>query len=334
MRLKRIICIAVILLSVVAIVWSLGGGMSRPRSFDFTIEGAMEAGEVPDTTGWSVLEIRLDTAGGRYTIEGRAARPCVVEVGTEEVAYCSTLFIERGRITVEQGCATGTAANDARTAMRAEVDSLAWICPEGEYSEAYERGYDSIARAYIEQNRANIYGGWLAERLSRGESIEQARELYEVLSSGVRRTEAVAPLRERVERYDRSQEGRRVALPEAVVAALEDGECVVLDFWASWNVDQQARARQLDAATRSYADDGVAVCRISMDNSREQWQQACQEEPSEWLQLFGAEVDIEPLSIESLPMSYVISGQGRVVVRSSSVDDVAEALAELFSQKN
>ena len=55
----RIISLAVIVLSVVAIVWSLGGGMFRERGFDFTIEGAMTAGEVPDTTGWGVADLEL-----------------------------------------------------------------------------------------------------------------------------------------------------------------------------------------------------------------------------------------------------------------------------------
>ena len=55
----RIISLEVIVLSVVAIVWSLGGGMFRERGFDFTIEGAMEAGEVPDTTvKWAETSIQ------------------------------------------------------------------------------------------------------------------------------------------------------------------------------------------------------------------------------------------------------------------------------------
>ena len=324
----RIISLAVIVLSVVAIVWSLGGGMFRERGFDFTIEGAMEAGEVPDTTGWGVADLKLDTVGGRYRIAGHAVRPCVVELGTDEVTYCSTLFIERGRIAVEEGRATGTAANDARTAMLSATDSLAWSCPEGEYSEAYERGYDSLARAYIEANRANLYGGWLAERLSCELPIDEARELFEGLSSGVRRTEAVAPLRERVERYDRSQEGRRVnALPNEVDSLLQADRYVVIDFWASWNVDEQVRADKLRTLTAQFDESELAICRISMDNSREQWQSAIEGDPTEWIQLRGESCG---LAIESLPISYLLSPKGRIVARAESIDELKQALEELF----
>ncbi|MBR2050086.1 MAG: hypothetical protein IJ957_05205, partial [Rikenellaceae bacterium] len=315
-------------LSVVAIVWSLGGGMFRERGFDFTIEGAMEAGEVPDTTGWGVADLKLDTVGGRYRIAGHAVRPCVVEVGTDEVTYCSTLFIERGDIVVEEWRATGTAANDARTAMLSATDSLAWSCPEGEYSEAYERGYDSLARAYIEANRANLYGGWLAERLSRQLPIDEARGLFEGLTSGVRRMEAVAPLRDRVARDDRSQVGLRVdVLPNEVDSLLQADRYVVIDFWASWNVDEQVRADKLRTLTAQFDESELSVCRISMDNSREQWQSAIEGDPMEWIQLRGESCG---LAIESLPISYLLSPKGRIVARAESIDELRRALEELF----
>lgn len=324
----RIISLAVIVLSVVAIVWSLGGGMFRERGFDFTIEGAMTAGEVPDTTGWNIADLKLDTVGGRYRIAGHAVRPCVVEVGTDEVTYCSTLFIERGRIAVEEGRATGTAANDARTAMLSATDSLAWSCPEGEYSEVYERGYDSLARAYIEANRANLYGGWLAERLSRQLPIDEARGLFEGLTSGVRRTEAVAPLRDRVARDDRSQVGRRVnALPNEVASVLDEGGYVLIDFWASWNVNESVRADKLRTLTDQFDASELSVCRISMDNSREQWQSAIEDDPTEWIQLRGESCG---LAIESLPISYLLSPKGRIVARAESIDELRQALEELF----
>ena len=324
----RIISLAVIVLSVVAIVWSLGGGMFRERGFDFTIEGAMEAGEVPDTTGWGVADLKLDTVGGRYRIAGHAVRPCVVEVGTDEVTYCSTLFIERGDIVVEEWRATGTAANDARTAMLSATDSLVWSCPEGEYSEAYERGYDSLARAYIEANRANLYGGWLAERLSRQLPIDEARGLFEGLASGVRRAEAVAPLRDRVARDDRSQVGRRVnALPCEVASVLDEGGYVLIDFWASWNVNESVRADKLRTLTDQFDASELTVCRISMDNSREQWQSAIEGDPTEWIQLRGESCG---LAIESLPISYLLSPKGRIVARAESIDELRQTLEELF----
>lgn len=324
----RIISLAVIVLSVVAIVWSLGGGMFRERGFDFTIEGAMEAGEVPDTTGWCIPDLELDTVGGRYRIAGHAVRPCVVEVGTDEVTYCSTLFIERGEIVVEEWRATGTAANDARTAMLSATDSLVWSCPEGEYSEVYEHGYDSLARAYIEANRANLYGGWLAERLSRQLPIDEARGLFEGLTSGVRRTEAVAPLRERVARDDRSQVGQRVdVLPNEVDSLLQADRYVVIDFWASWNVNESVRADKLRTLTDQFDASELAICRISMDNSLEQWQSAIEDDPTEWIQLRGESCG---LAIESLPISYLLSPKGRIVARAESIDELRQTLEELF----
>lgn len=330
MRRTRIISILVIVLSVVIIIWSLGGSMSRSRGFDFVIEGAIEGEECPNVAEWGIEKIKVEVDEDRYMIKGHATRPMVVSLAGDEVSYCSTLFIERGRIEVADGRATGTVANDARTAMRAEVDSLLWSHPEGQYSAAYERAYDSLARAYIELNRANIYGGWLADQLSRGLPVEQAQEIFEGLTSGVRRTEAVASLRKRVERNVRSQVGKRVAvLPTEVEGLLQSGRYVLVDFWASWNVDDRERASRLSEITNGYADQ-MSVCRISMDNSREQWQIAIEESDGAWLQLFGADCHTEGFAIESLPVSYLLSPKGEIVVRTTSVEELAESLEELF----
>ena len=159
-------------------------------------------------------------------------------------------------------------------------------------------------------------------------AIEQARELFEGLSSGVQRTEAVAPLRERVVRYERSRVGRRVeSLPEEVNRQLQADKYVLIDFWASWNADSQARVRELAQLTSTIEGAKLAVCRISMDNSREQWLSAIEGAPSEWIQLNGEVCD---LAIESLPVSYLISPQGKIVARTESIAELTQALNERF----
>ena len=190
-------------------------------------------------------------------------------------------------------------------------------------------GYDdSLTRAYIEANRANLYGGWLAERLSRKVSIAQARELFDVLSLGVQRTDAVAPLRERVERDERSQKGCRVeGLPDEVNSQLQADKYVLIDFWASWNHDSKARARKLAKLTESLDGTKIAICRISMDNSREQWLSAIEGEPSWWTQFNGMVYD---LAIESLPVSYMINPHGKIVMRAESIEELEQGINELF----
>lgn len=331
----RIISILVIIISLVAIVWSLGGGMFSQRSFDFRIEGEISEGELPDTSGWMVERLELDSSDGRYIISGNATRSSVIELRSEEVSYCSALFIEPGKITVEEYRATGTTSNDARTAMLAEVDSLAWSHPEGEYSQAYQQAYDSLARKYISQNHNNLYGGWLAERLSRNLPIGDARTLYAELSSGVRRADAVAPLRTRIERYIRSQEGKRIGnLPAEIQQLLNEEQYVLVDFWASWNHNDRTRTRNLGEITAPYEGAKLSICRISMDNSPAQQRLASQDDPSTWLQLSGIEgcgAEIaEKLSIESLPTSYLLSPDGRIVAQATSIEELKSALKELF----
>ncbi len=331
----RLISLLVILLSVGVIIWSLGGGMFSSREFDFRIEGEIIESELPDTSNWNVERLELDSSDGRYIISGKAKRPSVVELRSEEVSYCSALFIERGKILVENYRATGTISNDARTAMLSEADSLAWSHPEGEYSASYKQAYDSLTRKYISQNSNNLYGGWLTNRISGELTIDQAQALYKQLSSGVRRTEVVAPLRSRIERHLRSQEGRRIAdLPIEVQQLLDEKRYVLIDFWASWNINDHTRSRNLAETTAPYEGTKLSICRISMDNSPTQQRIASQDEPTSWLQLSGIEGSgatiVAKLSIESLPTTYLISPEGRIVAHTTSIAELGELLNELF----
>ena len=223
--------------------------------------------------------------------------------------------------------------------MLVEVDSLAWSHPEGEYSQAYKQAYDSLARKHISQNHNNLYGGWLAEHISRDLSIDDARTLYAELTSGVRRTDAVAPLRTRIERNARSQEGRRIAnLPAEVQQLLDRERYVLIDFWASWNHNDRYRTHNLAEIIAPYEGTKLSICRVSMDNSPTQQRIASQDESSSWLQLSGIEgcgtEIVEKLSIESLPTSYLLSPDGRIVARTATIEELTSVLEELFSQKN
>ena len=71
----------------------------------------------------------------------------------------------------------------------------------------------------------------------------------------------------------------------------------------------------------------LRVCRISMDNSREQWLTSIEGDSAEWIQLNG---EISELAIESLPVSFLLSPQGKIVARAKSIDELSQVLKELF----
>ena len=87
------------------------------------------------------------------------------------------------------------------------------------------------------------------------------------------------------------------------------------------------RARELAKLTEALDGAKIAICRISMDNSREQWLSAIEGDPDVWIQLNGEACD---LAIESLPISYLLSPQGKIVIRAESIDQLAKVLNERF----
>lgn len=348
MKPARIVSLIVIVLSAALIVWSLSGRMFSPRSFSFTIEGPADGN---GATVWlyaydEVLDSCVIT-DSHFSFSGKLKAPCTASIETDETVICRQFFIERGTITVDStGRATGTPGNDARNRFIAAEDSLSNL-----YAADIELATtmaDSLADAHISLNRDNMCGVWLFARTAGRMDIESRRTTLGLISKRLRNNPLLLDIRNSIERFDAVQPGRKaisVTLPDSagrsvsVDSLLAEGRYVLLDFWATWD-GRRNRDKALQQITGPYDNGRLTVCRISIDNSLDRWKAALEEFPPQWLQLnavdtatFHAEA-AEAYAIDSLPMSYLISPDGHISLRTNDIGALKAELASLFGEKN
>lgn len=133
-----------------------------------------------------------------------------------------------------------------------------------------------------------------------------------------------------------------IALPDkdGNILKLSDlkGQYVLIDFWASWCGPCRRENPVVVAAYEKYHDQGFTVYGISMDNNRDKWLQAIENDGLIWdthvSVLKGWENEsAKTYGVLSIPSNFLVDKEGIIIGRDLRGEDLETKLAEIFPEK-
>jgi thiol-disulfide isomerase/thioredoxin len=120
------------------------------------------------------------------------------------------------------------------------------------------------------------------------------------------------------------------------LASLE-GRWVVVTFWASWCPACRQELPRVNSLVDRYADRPVEFVGVSLDGDAREMQAFLEANDIGWRQVFSPQTEqsgwLNPIAqyyrVQSVPLSFVVDGQGLIVASGlHAVADIEAALAE------
>jgi thiol-disulfide isomerase/thioredoxin len=153
----------------------------------------------------------------------------------------------------------------------------------------------------------------------------------------------VAAMRTRLERNLYLANGRfapemELKTPEGESVALSSlrGKIVYIDFWAAWCMPCRREHPLLRELYDEYRDKGFEIYAVNLDETREAWVRAIEEDRIEWLQIADPNHpgmnshEAQLYQVTSIPNTYLLDEEGKIIARNIRGQALKNKLKELL----
>ena len=242
--------------------------------------------------------------------------------------------------------------NEMRNAMVSR-DSLGYKDLEEQLKEM-ETKFNDYQIDYTKSNPDSYISAMVLIQLVMNKAIENeaAYEIYNGFSKTIKKTksavkiyELVAP-KEAEETEEAAQDGEvnvgdkapdfSAPNPNDIAVSLNTslGKLTVLDFWASWCGPCRVDSPNLVKVYNTYKDKGLAIVGISLDQQKESWKKAIDNDKLDWTHVSFLKRWDDPIAaiygVRSIPQLFLLDENGVVIAKERHATDFIPFLEKIL----
>ena len=242
--------------------------------------------------------------------------------------------------------------NEMRNAMVSR-DSLGYKDLEEQLKEM-ETKFNDYQIDYTKSNPDSYISAMVLIQLVMNKAIENeaAYEIYNGFSKTIKKTksavkiyELVAP-KEAEETEEAAQDGEvnvgdkapdfSAPNPNDIAVSLNTslGKLTVLDFWASWCGPCRVDSPNLVKVYNTYKDQGLAIVGISLDQQKESWKKAIDNDQLDWTHVSYLKRWDDPIAaiygVRSIPQLFLLDENGVVIAKERHATDFIHFLEKIL----
>lgn len=200
----------------------------------------------------------------------------------------------------------------------------------------------NVVKDYINTNsRSYVTPYLIAKYLLNSADLDELMVLEDNLDEGVSNSIYVKSINDRIENLEKTKVGATIpdfsqTDKDGTPISINDlrGQYVLVDFWASWCGPCRGENPNVVNAYKKYKDRGFTVLGVSLDDNKENWLKAIEDDNLDWYHvsdLKGWKNSVaKQFGVQSIPFSILIDKEGVILGKNLRGEELQNTLSDLF----
>ncbi len=204
--------------------------------------------------------------------------------------------------------------------------------------------YDEVEEyqlAYLDEHPASYIAPYVVQNLHYGKEADEIEDMLAKLDPSLQESSLLGSISRRVEILKTVAIGmpapeftQNDPLGNPVSLASFKGKYLLIDFWAAWCGPCRGENPNVVKAYNKYNDKGFEILGVSLDDARENWLKAVQDDGLTWTQVsdlkgWSNEVAAQ-YAISSIPSNLLLDQEGVIIKKNLRGDDLLSVLEALM----
>ncbi len=194
-------------------------------------------------------------------------------------------------------------------------------------SSAVDANIDNVVGAYIfvSDEMPELDFGKIEERMSQFSDQLKEHKFMVELSDLITDKASTAVGRPYFDIKLQNRDGKALSVSEL----LDQGNYVLIDFWASWCVPCMEEMPYLKEAYAEFGDKGFEIYAVSMDSNRNKWLEAV-DESMPWVNVIRSSTSTatKDYDVKTIPLNFLISPKGKIVAKNLRGEELKRVLGQ------